>query len=55
VAEDSVVPSEHMAIGVPAKIRPIPDPTPIQDWMTYAIDFYVSNAAKFAKELRRLD
>jgi carbonic anhydrase/acetyltransferase-like protein (isoleucine patch superfamily) len=55
VAEDTVVPSGHMAIGVPAKIRPIPDPGPIQDWMTYAIDFYVSNAAKFAKELRRLD
>jgi carbonic anhydrase/acetyltransferase-like protein (isoleucine patch superfamily) len=55
VAEDTVVPSEHMAIGVPAKVRPIPDPKPLQDWMTYAIDFYVSNAAKFAKELRRLD
>ena len=55
VAEDTVVPSEHMAIGVPAKLRAIPDPKPIQDWMTYAIDFYVSNAAKFAKELRRID
>jgi carbonic anhydrase/acetyltransferase-like protein (isoleucine patch superfamily) len=55
VAEDMVVPSEHMAIGVPAKVRAIPDPKPIQDWMTYAVDFYVSNAAKFAKELRRLD
>ncbi|MBA3745310.1 gamma carbonic anhydrase family protein [Sporichthya sp.] len=55
VAEDSVVPSNHMAIGVPATVRPIPDPVPLQEWMTYAIDFYVSNAAKFAKELRRLD
>ena len=55
VAEDTVVPSDHLAVGIPAKIRPMPDPKPIQDWMTYAVDFYVSNAAIFAKELRRLD
>lgn len=55
VPEDTVVPSDHLAVGIPAKIRPMPDPKPIQDWMTYAVDFYVSNAAKFAKELRRLD
>lgn len=55
VAEDTVVPSEHMAVGVPAKVRAIPDPKAIQAWMSYAIDFYVSNAAKFGKELRRLD
>lgn len=54
VAEDTVVPSHHMALGVPAKLRPMPDANQIPEWIDYAVDFYVSNAARFAKELRRL-
>lgn len=55
VAEDMTVPSGHMALGVPAKLRRMPDSSPIEDWIDYGVDFYVSNATRFAKELRRLD
>lgn len=55
VAEDAVVPTGHMALGVPAKIRPMPDPSAIDGWIDYAVEFYVSNAVHFAKDLRRLD
>lgn len=55
VSEDSVVPTGHLALGVPAKIRPMPDPSQIDGWIDYAVEFYVSNAAHFAKDLRRLD
>ena len=55
VSEDTVVPTGHMALGVPAKLRPMPEGSSIDEWIDYAVDFYVSNAAKFAKELRRLD
>lgn len=55
VPEDAEVPSGHMALGVPAKIRRMPDPDQIDGWIDYAVDFYVANAARFAKELRRLD
>jgi carbonic anhydrase/acetyltransferase-like protein (isoleucine patch superfamily) len=55
VAEDMQVPTGHLAVGVPAKIRAMPDPSVIDDWITYGVDWYCSNAARFAKELRRLD
>lgn len=55
VSEDTVVPTGHMALGVPAKVRPLPDGSTIGSWIDYAVDFYLKNAAKFAKDLRRLD
>jgi len=55
VSEDTVVPTGHMALGVPAKLRPMPEGSSIDGWINYAVDFYVKNAAKFATELRRLD
>lgn len=55
VSEDTVVPTGHMALGVPAKLRPLPEGSTIDSWIDYAVEFYVSNAAKFGKELRRLD
>lgn len=55
VAEDTVVPTGHLALGVPAKLRPMPEGSSIDEWIDYAVDFYVTNGAKFAKELRRLD
>ncbi|WP_019876767.1 gamma carbonic anhydrase family protein [Sporichthya polymorpha] len=55
VAEDMVVPSGHMALGVPAKLRPLPEGKNNGDWIDYAVDFYVDNGANFAKNLRRLD
>ncbi|MGQ0630323.1 MAG: gamma carbonic anhydrase family protein [Sporichthyaceae bacterium] len=54
VAEDMVVPSGHMALGVPAKLRALPPDSPIEAWIDYAVAFYVENAARFAKELRRI-
>lgn len=55
VSEDTVVPTGHMALGVPAKLRPLPEGSTIDSWIDYAVEFYVSNAAKFGTELRRLD
>jgi carbonic anhydrase/acetyltransferase-like protein (isoleucine patch superfamily) len=55
VAEDTQVPTGHMALGVPAKVRQMAHPEQIAEWMTYGVDWYCANAARFAKELRRLD
>ena len=55
VPEDMEVPSGHLALGVPARARPIPEPGVIDGWIDYAVDFYCANAVRFAKELRRLD
>lgn len=55
VPEDFAVPSGHLALGVPVKVRPMPDPTVVDGWIDYAVDWYCSNAARFVKELRRLD
>ena len=55
VSEDTIVPTGHMALGVPAKLRPLPEGSSIGSWIDYAVDFYVKNAALFGKELRRLD
>ncbi|MGQ0623671.1 MAG: gamma carbonic anhydrase family protein [Sporichthyaceae bacterium] len=55
VSEDMVVPTGHMALGVPAKLRALPPGSPVETWIDYAVEFYVGNAARFAKELRRLD
>jgi carbonic anhydrase/acetyltransferase-like protein (isoleucine patch superfamily) len=55
VNEDLEVPADHMALGVPAKLRAVPDPAKVARMIDYAVEFYVENAARFAKELRRLD
>lgn len=55
VGEDLVVPADHMALGVPARLRPVKDPAKVSGWITEAVRFYVANAAQFTRELRRLD
>ncbi len=55
VPEDFEVPTGHLALGVPCKLRQIPDPALADTWIDYGVDWYCSNAAHFAKELRRLD
>jgi carbonic anhydrase/acetyltransferase-like protein (isoleucine patch superfamily) len=55
VPEDMEVPSGHLALGVPARVRPMPDPGVVDGWIGFAVDFYCANAVRFAKELRRLD
>jgi carbonic anhydrase/acetyltransferase-like protein (isoleucine patch superfamily) len=53
VPEDFEVPSGHLALGVPARLRPAG--AEVVAWIADAVDQYVVNAARYAKELRRLD
>lgn len=55
VPEDFHIPSGHLALGVPVKLRPAPEGSPIDTWIDYAVDWYCENAVRFANELRRLD
>lgn len=55
VPEDFEVPTGHFALGVPVKLRQMPDPDLADTWITYGVDWYRENAAYFAKNLRRLD
>lgn len=55
VPEDFEVPTGHLALGVPVKLRQIADPELADTWITYGVDWYCENAAYFAKNLRRLD
>jgi carbonic anhydrase/acetyltransferase-like protein (isoleucine patch superfamily) len=52
VPEDATVPTGHIALGVPARPRPAPDLT---TWVTEAVELYRSMAARYHRELRRLD
>jgi carbonic anhydrase/acetyltransferase-like protein (isoleucine patch superfamily) len=55
VPEDMEVPTGHLALGVPARVRPMPEPGLVDTWIEFAVAFYCGNAVRFAKELRRLD
>lgn len=51
VAEDSRVPPGSMALGVPARARPVESAK--QDlWIDYAVKEYVDNARKYRHQLR---
>ena len=52
VPEDATVPAGHIAVGVPAKLRPAP--TDLHDWLTEAVDLYRGNAKRYQGELRRI-
>ncbi|GAA4730880.1 gamma carbonic anhydrase family protein [Phytohabitans rumicis] len=51
VVEDAVVPSGHIALGVPARPRPAPD---LATWVTEAVDLYADLAQRYRAELRRI-
>ena len=51
VAEDSQIPSGSMALGVPARVRPV-DPARQQEWIDFAVREYVDNGRVYAKDLR---
>lgn len=53
VPEDAVIPPGTMALGVPARARPI-DPTRHQAWIDFAVREYVDNGRVYAQELRWL-
>ncbi|HEY2042097.1 MAG TPA: gamma carbonic anhydrase family protein [Jatrophihabitans sp.] len=52
VAEDTVVVTGQVALGVPARQRPAPD---LKAWIAEAVDEYVGVAERFRTELRRID
>ncbi|GAA3597533.1 gamma carbonic anhydrase family protein [Nonomuraea rosea] len=54
VPEGLEVPRGHLALGVPACLRPI-DGTAHSDWIGYGVAEYLTNAKRYRHELRRLD
>ncbi|GAA4141435.1 gamma carbonic anhydrase family protein [Actinomadura keratinilytica] len=55
VPEDLEVPPGSMALGVPARVRPMGEQTRHADWLEEAVQLYVRNARDYRKSLRRLD
>lgn len=53
VPEDFVVPPGQLAVGVPARLRPLP--AQHEDWVDYAVRTYVESARHYRQALRRLD
>ncbi len=53
VSEGMLVRSGEMALGVPARTRPVPGS--FGDWMLEAVQEYVAAGIRYRKELRRLD
>ena len=51
VAEDAVVPSGQIALGVPARPRPAPD---LPSWVAEAAQHYVELAERYRSDLRRI-
>ena len=51
VAEDAVIPTGHIALGVPARARPAPD---LDAWVTEAVGLYRDMSRRYLVELRRI-
>jgi carbonic anhydrase/acetyltransferase-like protein (isoleucine patch superfamily) len=51
VVEDAIVPTGHLAVGVPARYRLAPD---LPEWVSYAVDVYVDLGRHYASALRRI-
>jgi len=51
VSEGAVVPAGHIALGVPARLRPAPD---LAAWVTEAVELYRDMAERYRRELRRI-
>jgi carbonic anhydrase/acetyltransferase-like protein (isoleucine patch superfamily) len=51
VSEDTVIPQSSIALGVPARVRPV-DPDKQQRWIDFAVHEYVENGRVYAKDLR---
>jgi len=52
VAEDTVVPPDSRALGIPARVRP---GAGIADHIDYAVAVCVENAARYRRSLTRVD
>jgi carbonic anhydrase/acetyltransferase-like protein (isoleucine patch superfamily) len=53
VAEGTLVPAGQIALGVPARCRPVPER--LRKWLPSAVQTYLDLAAQYRLELRRLD
>lgn len=51
VTEDTEIPAGSIALGVPARVRPV-DPTEQHEWLEFAVHEYVEAGRTYAKELR---
>lgn len=54
VTEDTEVPESSMALGVPARMRPV-DPGEQKKWIDFAVREYRDIAAHYRSKLRRID
>jgi len=54
VTEDTEVPESTMALGVPARMRPV-DTGQQKKWIDFGVREYRDNAAHYRTELRRID
>jgi carbonic anhydrase/acetyltransferase-like protein (isoleucine patch superfamily) len=54
VPEGFEVPANHMALGIPARAKPI-DPQKQAEWMAVAVRLYVDNAKRYQHGLCRID
>lgn len=54
VPEGLDLPANHMALGIPARVRPI-DPGKQGEWMDVAVRMYTDNAKHYRHGLRRID
>ncbi|MEQ4723649.1 gamma carbonic anhydrase family protein [Nonomuraea sp. B19D2] len=54
VPEGLEVPAGHMALGVPARPRPLDDDVQ-SEWIDHGVREYLGNAKRYRHELRRLD
>ncbi|MFI7705119.1 gamma carbonic anhydrase family protein [Nonomuraea sp. NPDC049480] len=54
VPEGAEIPAGHMALGVPARPRPMDGPAQ-SEWVDYGVREYRANARRYRHELRRLD
>jgi carbonic anhydrase/acetyltransferase-like protein (isoleucine patch superfamily) len=54
VPEGFEVPANHMALGIPARAKPI-DPQKQAEWMDWAVRLYVENTKRYRHGLRRID
>ncbi|MEV7383890.1 gamma carbonic anhydrase family protein [Streptomyces lydicus] len=54
VPEDLEVPAGHMALGIPARPRPM-DPEQQAEWIDFAVREYRDNAKRYRHGLRRIE
>ncbi|TDO34757.1 carbonic anhydrase/acetyltransferase-like protein (isoleucine patch superfamily) [Kribbella sp. VKM Ac-2527] len=54
IPEDTEIPAGSMALGVPARLRPL-DPGQQKKWIDFAVREYRDNARRYRRELRLMD